>query len=250
MQDDENQSKIIDLQNQIQNVNQQISTFQTKFGMHFHDGNNSQRINLSDILGFIQTVSSVPTRPPTDIYNQIQIYGGNLYVYDTVNKSWNQVGGASSGDMKIVGYNSVPSGWLLCDGSAISRTTYASLFLAIGTIWGSGDGSTTFNLPPGGKALVGYLSGDANFGTVGNILGATDVTLSTSQIPNHAHKMGARGIGYTAENNGGSSTGTNGVFPETVAGASLYENTQLSTGGGSSHTNIQPSMTLYILIKT
>lgn len=40
-----------------------------------------------------------------------------------------------------------PSGWLVCDGSAVSRTTYAALFAAIGTAWGAGDGSTTFNLP-------------------------------------------------------------------------------------------------------
>ena len=42
---------------------------------------------------------------------------------------------------------SAPSGWLKCDGSAISRTTYAKLFAAIGTTYGTGDGSTTFNLP-------------------------------------------------------------------------------------------------------
>ncbi len=41
----------------------------------------------------------------------------------------------------------VPSGYLVCDGSAVSRTTYANLFAAIGTAWGTGDGSTTFNLP-------------------------------------------------------------------------------------------------------
>jgi microcystin-dependent protein len=43
--------------------------------------------------------------------------------------------------------SSVPDGWLECDGSAVSRTTYADLFTAIGTTWGAGDGSTTFNLP-------------------------------------------------------------------------------------------------------
>ena len=42
---------------------------------------------------------------------------------------------------------SAPTGWLLCDGSAVSRTTYSALFAAIGTKWGVGDGSTTFNLP-------------------------------------------------------------------------------------------------------
>lgn len=43
--------------------------------------------------------------------------------------------------------NTIPNGWLLCDGSAVSRTTYANLFACIGTTYGSGDGSTTFNLP-------------------------------------------------------------------------------------------------------
>ena len=43
--------------------------------------------------------------------------------------------------------DTIPDGWLLCDGSAISRTDYADLFAVIGTTWGEGDGSTTFNLP-------------------------------------------------------------------------------------------------------
>ena len=45
------------------------------------------------------------------------------------------------------GMSSVPTGWLACDGSAVSRTTYADLFTAIGTTWGAGDGSSTFALP-------------------------------------------------------------------------------------------------------
>ena len=58
--------------------------------------------------------------------------------------------------------NSTPSGFLLCDGSAVSRTTYADLFAAIGTTWGSGNGSTTFNLPN----LNGYwLKGSSTAGS-------------------------------------------------------------------------------------
>ena len=73
--------------------------------------------------------------------------------------------------------STLPKGWLLCDGSAISRTTYKSLFSVIGTTYGTGDGSTTFNLPNGripvalnlpakgsGKAL-GLTNGQGNFGT-------------------------------------------------------------------------------------
>lgn len=61
-----------------------------------------------------------------------------------------------------------PTGWLICDGSAISRTTYATLFGVIGTTYGSGDGSTTFNLPNlKGKVPVGLNSGDTDFDTIG-----------------------------------------------------------------------------------
>jgi microcystin-dependent protein len=81
----------------------------------------------------------------------------------------------------IVGYGgaSAPSGWLLCDGSAVSRVTYKDLFDAIGTTWGVGDGATTFNLPDGrGKALLGKAAA----GT-GSTLGASFGTLD------HTHTL-------------------------------------------------------------
>ena len=52
-----------------------------------------------------------------------------------------------AGTMQMFAGNTIPAGWLLCDGSAVSRTNYAKLFSAIGTTWGAGDGLTTFNLP-------------------------------------------------------------------------------------------------------
>ena len=56
--------------------------------------------------------------------------------------------------------NSAPTGWLAADGSAVSRTTYARLFSRIGTIYGSGNGTTTFNLPDGrGVFLRGFDAG-------------------------------------------------------------------------------------------
>lgn len=56
-------------------------------------------------------------------------------------------GGAPTGAIMMFGGSVAPSGWLVCDGSAISRTTFATLFSAIGVIYGPGDGATTFNLP-------------------------------------------------------------------------------------------------------
>lgn len=89
--------------------------------------------------------------------------------------------GGSSGSGVPVGTiipfagNSIPQGYLLCDGSAISRTTYASLFAVIGTIYGSGDGNSTFNLPNFNKTLPIYDStailGTSTNGKAPNIKG-------------------------------------------------------------------------------
>ena len=59
--------------------------------------------------------------------------------------------------------STTPDGWLLCDGSAVSRTTYAALYAVIGTTYGSGDGSTTFNLP---NLTDKFIQGNATSGTV------------------------------------------------------------------------------------
>jgi hypothetical protein len=56
-------------------------------------------------------------------------------------------GGVPSGAVMVFAMNSAPSGYLACNGTAVSRTTYAALFAAIGTTYGAGDGSTTFTLP-------------------------------------------------------------------------------------------------------
>ena len=58
-----------------------------------------------------------------------------------------QTAGVPAGAIMAFAMNSAPSGWLSANGSAVSRTTYATLFTAIGTTYGSGNGSTTFNLP-------------------------------------------------------------------------------------------------------
>ncbi len=64
-----------------------------------------------------------------------------------------------SGLMMVAPFQGGLSGWLVCDGAAVSRTTYARLFGVIGTTWGAGDGTTTFNLPQtGGQFLRGWTS--------------------------------------------------------------------------------------------
>lgn len=78
--------------------------------------------------------------------------------------------------------STAPTGWLVCDGSAISRTYYADLFTAIGTTYGTGDGSTTFNLPDlSGKMPLydsGATLGDTTSGKAPNITGSIDISTS------------------------------------------------------------------------
>ncbi len=83
-----------------------------------------------------------------------------------------------------------PSGFLLCDGQAVSRTDYANLFTAIGTTWGTGDGSTTFNLPDLRRSATIGSGGTqvAGPGTaVGDTGGVEQMTLTTGQLPSHRH---------------------------------------------------------------
>ena len=83
-----------------------------------------------------------------------------------------------------------PQGCLFCDGSAVSRTTYAALFEVIGTTYGEGDGSTTFNIPDlSGRVVIGVSNTHA-LGTTG---GSETVTLTADQMPAHTHVVPQHG---------------------------------------------------------
>ena len=88
---------------------------------------------------------------------------------------------------------STPTGWLLCDGSAVSRTTYSSLFSAISTTYGSGNGTTTFNLPNlKGRIIVGLDASQTEFDTLGETGGAkahTHTNSSTGTAGAHTHAI-------------------------------------------------------------
>lgn len=117
-----------------------------------------------------------------------------------------------------VDYNSgsptppIPSGWLLCDGTAVSRTTYSTLFSLISTNYGVGDGSTTFNLPDyRGQFLRGQNLGSGNDpdasartdrgdGTIGDEIG----TKQSFALEDHEHEMGSTNVSATNGGNTGS----------------------------------------------
>ena len=151
---------------------------------------------------------------------------------------------------------SAPTGWLFCFGQAVSRTTYADLFSAISTTYGSGDGSSTFNLPDlRGRTVAGKddmggssanrltdQSGGLNGDTLGDTGGAETHTLTTSQMPPHNHRQRhngtSGGISNQMRSGGGASAQTNSV------------NTTTNTGGGNAHNNVQPTIILNYIIKT
>ena len=84
--------------------------------------------------------------------------------------------------------STAPQGYLLCDGSAVSRADYADLFTAIGTVYGAGDGATTFNLPDlSGRVVLGVSQSHA-LGTTG---GEATHTLTEQELPAHSHVVPA-----------------------------------------------------------
>lgn len=130
------------------------------------------------------------------------------------------------------GGSTAPAGWLICDGSAISRTNYAKLFSVIGTAFGSGDGSTTFNLPDlSGKTTMGVETGHA--------LGASE-NGALPNIKGHVESIrgGVGSVGIFAYNSGaisGSNSITNSISG--VSGAPAGTNSKLDFNA-SNYNNI------------
>lgn len=162
---------------------------------------------------------------------------------------WEAVGGTVSGDTlpigSIVEYggNVDPSNWLICDGRAISRLLYADLFNAIGTTYGEGDGSTTFNIPDyRGKGPVGLNSNDTDFNAMGKTGGEKTHTLTINEIPSHDHSVNAS----TAV----AATGTDVRTVTSESAADTYwNNGTKTTGGGQAHNNMQPYIVQNFIIK-
>lgn len=112
--------------------------------------------------------------------------------------------------------STIPSGYLPCDGSAISRTTYADLFAVIGTTYGSGDSSTTFNLPNLNNGS--FLEGSNTVGTVKS---------ASASVPDHYHAFG-----YNTEDNRGRFIATKATVKYRLANSVSYRGWNGSGGGG------------------
>lgn len=205
-------------------------------------------------------VASFPT------LTQLAKNGNQLFVCSGVTLSSPTTGGGIPiGSVLHFGSSVCPANYLICNGAAVSRVTYADLFAAIGTTWGTGDGSTTFNLPDaadrymrggGGSSAVGaFLAQDIQSHThtgsftIADHVHSVGVTLSTDGA--HAHTFtgpipsvggpgGAAGFFF---NSGTFNTDTSGphthtaTVSETPAGGGSVSGTVSATGGTETRPN-------------
>ena len=189
--------------------------------------------------------------------------------YDYSGANLQNIEGVNTGIIVPWGDTSIPSGFLECNGQSVSRTTYSALFAVVGTTYGSGNGSTTFDLPDlqdncclsasPTKALASTGGANTVVAGTGTLSGSTgSTTLATPEIPSHNHnanpsQSGLRGGGG---NPGGQHNSLNlDAAPFGTTGPSF------GSGGGHSHpitgttlgnatSVLQPYVTLVYIIKT
>lgn len=129
------------------------------------------------------------------------------------------------------GGSTPPAGWLLCDGTAVSRSTYSQLFSVLGTAYGAGDGATTFNLPnKAGRSSMGAGSGAGlTTRTRGNRFGSES---EIAPVQAHSHTYSKDTFGSLIYAQGGQPA------LNTVSGSSTLSTS--TTGGSGTHANIHP----------
>ena len=171
--------------------------------------------NFSSVVNFLNTetvqrdasiaFTAIPSLPATDPTTDNQAVRKAYVDNYTPAGVITQYGGASA-----------PTGWLLCQGQAISRTNplYTRLFTAISTTYGAGDGTTTFNVPNlQGRIPVGRDSTQTEFDALGETGGSKITALITANLPSHQHGVGTIVPNTIADHNHGVGT----ILPNTIA---------------------------------
>ena len=229
----------------------------TTHDVSIQDGNNlilqnadeNQTISINaDDCSASYTVTLPPTAPTADG----QVLRVNSGTTDA-ELEWGTIatpaGGSPAGSIIMFGGATAPDDWLICDGSAVSRTTQATLFDAIGTAFGTGDGSTTFNLPD----MRGQFPRGVNTTSTGNdpdrTLGTTQADATSSNglslsDPGHNHSISGKTTSSTS----------NGMVGGGASGSSTTFTTQSRTTGitfSSTDTETRPTnVALNFIIRT
>ncbi len=199
----------------------------------FQDNESTGKTNplLSNGNGFVEAKIPAGTYDIETTARGVTVRVNGFEVYNA-----NTTGFMPTGGIAPFAGTAAPSGWLLCNGQAVSRVTFAALFAVIGTSYGVGDNSTTFNVPNVGDRL---LMGAGTFGlgaTGGNAtisFNTGGTTLTVNQIPSHVH--GER-IGATASVRAGASgASVAGDVPSVSTSTTTNQNTTDAQGGGQPH---------------
>jgi microcystin-dependent protein len=191
-------------------------------------------------------------------------YEATRYDFDGANLTG--IEGTATGTILPWSTVTPPSGFLECDGTAVSRSTYAALFAVVGTTYGIGDGSTTFNVPnladnvavgkSNNKAL-GTTGGANTVTPTGNVAGSTaNATLSTAQLASHSHTLtllGPEGTPFNPTRLGGPAgffgNSSNTLMDSTGSGSGHSHNMSANFAGDANSV-LQPYLTLIYIIKT
>lgn len=173
-----------------------------------------------------------------------------------VQKLLNMMGGSlqtatPTGTVASYAGNAAPDGWLLCDGRAVSRSTYPALFNVLGTRYGAGDSSTTFNLPDlRGRVSLGAGQGiNLSSRPLASTGGEEAHALTLAEMPAHSHLAptanSTLGGGFEVPDAASANGGTGGYQAYDYVGAAPTQ----STGGNAAHNIMQPYITLNYIVR-
>jgi len=187
-------------------------------------------------------------------------YEATKYNYDGANIT--SVEGVNTGIIIPWSSASIPSGFLQCVGSNVSRSTYSALFAIIGTVYGSGDGATTFGLPDlqdrcvlsksNTKALAS-TGGAENVSCSGNVsvtAAAANATLTIAQLASHSHSGGARNSGNQLGPPSGRASVTTTGSAGSGSGHGHNITVNASSFTGDANSVLQPYLAVVYIIKT
>lgn len=129
-------------------------------------------------------------------YSETVTYEDLKRILETIPLSTITYGRGEVGEIKPFAGSTIPTGWLLCDGNAVSRATYSELFTVIGTTYGTGDGSTTFNLPDLRNRFMVGAGDEYSLNSKG---GEKTHTLNVNEMPSHRHDIALYNSAYAEQ---------------------------------------------------